>query len=29
LDVTSRSCEDSQIASYFHGFWNEELHCKK
>jgi hypothetical protein len=29
LEVTSKSYEDSQIASNFHKFWSEEFHCEK
>jgi hypothetical protein len=29
LEVTSKSCEDSQIAFNFHKFWSEELHCER
>jgi hypothetical protein len=29
LEVTSKSYEDFQIASNFHEFWSEELHCEK
>jgi hypothetical protein len=29
LEVTSKSCGDSQIVSNFHGFWSEELYCEK
>jgi hypothetical protein len=29
LEVSSKSCENSQIESYFHEFWSEELNYKK
>jgi hypothetical protein len=29
LEVTSKSCEDLQIASNFHEFLNEELYYEK